>query len=470
MRRSYSRRAALGIVAVGLAGCSGTTDDGSGGSDATDGDGGDSGDSGGNGPTTAGTTPGTPTPVTPTYDTSVTHDLSSWAGHDPEWSAPTDAPGEVAYETLVTNLEIPWDIAFAPNGEVFLTERTGRVLRYTGEEVVDVTKPADAIDAGSLEPGEEGKPWWVKGGEGGTMGVAVHPNYPDVSLLYVYYTARVDGGKVNRLAYFDVSADDPARHRKVLFEVPAAKIHNGGRITFGPANYLWVTTGEIGEAELAQDRTSRAGKVLRVTPEGKPAPNNPDLGDDADGRIYTYGHRNPQGIAWLPDGRQVINEHGPGPDEVNLLEAGGNYGWPKARKPEEYEGTEFVRPLATTVIEETWAPSGSLFYTGDAVESWGNRYLMGCLASQEVSVVTLTPPDDEVPPLGETGVRHDMDWLHDGFTATTHDRLTNEIGRVRHLEEGPDGALYAITSNRDGRANEGFPTETDDRLVRLVPK
>jgi glucose/arabinose dehydrogenase len=404
----------------------------------------------------------------PAYDLSVSHDAESWDRYAPDWEAPTTVPAELTAETLVTNLEIPWDISVAANGDTFLTERPGRLVRYTESEVVEVTAPADAIDAGSVEPGADEGSWWVEGGEGGTMGVEAHPNYPDVPVVYLYYTAETDDGRVNRLAYVDIEADDPGATTTTLLEAPAANIHNGGRITFGPANYLWVCVGDHGEPEGAADPSTLTGAVLRLTPTGEPAPGNPDRGGDADDRIYSMGHRNPQGLAWLPDASPIAVEHGPGPDEVNLLGSGGNHGWPSVRQPEEYADADVRPPVASTALEPTWAPSGSLFYTGDAVPSLRNRLLVGCLASQELTTVTLTPPEGDLPPLGETGVRHEGGWLDDRFVATTHDRLTDELGRIRHVEQGRDGALYAITSNRDGRANGRFPTESDDRLVRLT--
>jgi glucose/arabinose dehydrogenase len=448
------RRRLLALSTVALAGCSGAPRD----TDTTD-----------ESPAEGGvqeTDTATPT-VPPQYDTSLSHDETAWDGYDPEWAAPSSAPERsLSVEVLVENLEIPWDLAFAPTGDLFLTERTGRVLRYEEGEVVNVTRPNEAIDAGSVEPGATENSWWVKGGEGGTMGLEIHPNYPDVPLLYVYYTADTGDELVNRLAYYDVSADEPSNHSKTLLETPAANIHNGGRITFGPANYLWVTVGDAGEAEQAADPDSLAGKVLRLTPEGEPAPGNESPGDP---RIFTMGHRNPQGIGWLPDATTIIDEHGPGPDEVNRLDAGANYGWPEARDKDEYEGTDYHRPLAHHPIDGgVWAPSGAVFYRGEALPSLRNRYLVGTLASQQLKLFTLTPPDGELPPLGETGTRYDAEWLDDAYTVTSHDALTNELGRIRHVEEGPDGALYAITSNRDGRASGKFPLERDDVLVRIT--
>ena len=413
------------------------------------------------------------------YEIAVTHDLDAWAGFDAEWTAPSASPEvDVRTEVLIAGLEVPWDLAFAPNGELFLTERVGRVSHLLHGEELAEWRPHDAVEGGSKPAGSRDRSWWVPGGEGGTMGVTVHPRYPTVPLVYLYYTADRAGGPVNRVVAFDASADDPGRRAWVVIDdVPAGRYHDGGRVAFGPANALWVTTGDAGDAEAAQDTSSLAGKVLRVTPEGEPMAGNPDLGPGSDPRIYTYGHRNPQGIDWLPDGTPVITEHGPGPDEVSLLYPGGNYGWPDVRSPGEYvdaaaatdrEGPSRVHPpVASSAGGDSWAPSGCVFYTGGGVPAWRNRLLVGCLVSQRLKVFTLTPPSGAQPPLGESSVRHDADWLEGGFTATAHDALADELGRIRHVAQGPDGGLYAITSNRDGRARGRFPTDYDDALVRL---
>ncbi|WP_244509884.1 PQQ-dependent sugar dehydrogenase [Halogranum gelatinilyticum] len=416
----------------------------------------------------------TPEP-TPTYDLTVGHDIEAWDEYDPDWSAPATSP-EVAVdvEVVVENLDVPWDLAFAPTGDLFITERTGRVVRYAADEVTAVAELADAAESESLPPGSEESSWWLAGGEGGTLGVAVHPNYPEPPLVYVYYTYRDEADeRYNKLVSVDVSADDPsATATPLVEEIPADSYHNGGRIDFGPANYLWVTTGDAGEAERAQDPGWLGGKVLRLEPDGSAASANPDLGADADPRVYSYGHRNPQGISWLPDGTPVLSEHGGGPDEMNVLRPGANYGWPQVPTDVWYDeaASDEVNPVASSRLEPiTWAPSGAVFYTGDAFPAFKNRFLVGALAGQRLKVFTLSDPDGELPPLGETGVRHDADWLDDAFLTTSHDRLVDELGRIRHVEQGPDGALYAITSNRDGRAKGSFPTERDDVLVRLTP-
>jgi len=223
-------------------------------------------------------------------------------GGDVAWDPPEGSPlaADLTVETLVENLEIPWDLAFTPDGELFLTERTGTVLRFESGNVVPVASPQDAIDAGAVEPGSDDRPWWVEGGEGGTLGIATHPSYPDEQYIYVYYTA--DGGdRHNRVVRYDVGASDPAATEERLVEgIPADNIHNGGRIAFGPDGNLWICTGDAGKGERSRDLDSLAGKTLRVTPTGKAPGTNPDLGGDP--RVFTYGHRNPQGIDWLPGG------------------------------------------------------------------------------------------------------------------------------------------------------------------------
>ena len=396
---------------------------------------------------------------------------------DPSWEAPATAPTvDVAVEPLVRNLEIPWDIAFSGTGELFVTQRTGSVVTLDAGRVSNVAQPRDAIDADALAPGSDRSPWWVDGGEGGTLGIAVHPAYPDEPWVYVYYTASTGGGKRNRVVRFDVSAADPNETEEVVVGgIPANKFHNGGRIRFGPDGNLWVCTGDAGVPERARDPASLAGKILRVAPDGKAPSSNPDL--DGDPRVFTVGHRNPQGLDWLPGGVPIISEHGPGGrDEVNLLRPGADYGWNDVRAGPDAAGEEFaaypahddvVPPVLNTGLGTSWAPTGATFYTGRDFPAWRHRFVVGGLISQCIWVVTLTPPGATPPPLGESGRRFDADWLHPAFTATAHPVLVDELGRVRHVAQSPAGELYAVTSNRDGRASDPFPRERDDVLVRL---
>ncbi len=211
------------------------------------------------------------------YDVAVEHDETAWDGYDTEWSPPTDAPpAELATERLVENLEIPWDLSFGTDGTLFITERVGRVLAFEDGEVREIAEPDAAIDAGSVEAGAEESSWYVQGGEGGTLGVAAHPAYPEPPIVYVYYTYQTDEGKFNRVAYVDASADDPEEATGALIdEIPADSYHNGGRLEFGPANYLWVTCGDSLEGSLAPDTPSPGGCGPAGDPGGRPRAGQP---------------------------------------------------------------------------------------------------------------------------------------------------------------------------------------------------
>lgn len=413
------------------------------------------------------------------YDLSVSHDLESWDGYDPDWSAPAEPPGALRYEVVIEHLEIPWDLAFGSNGDLFVSERTGMILRYDSESI-EALASADVLDrADAVAPGAEESGWWAAGSEGGLLGIAVHPRYPGVPVVYACYTYEDGGEYSNRLVSYDVRSDDhdePGATETTLIDaIPGHEIaHNGARLAFGPANYLWMTTGDAlqngrdeGEPNeaLSPDPDSLAGKLLRIEPDGEPAPDNP-FGDESEGdpRVYATGFRNPQGIAFLPDGRPVVTDHGGAArDEAMVVEAGEDHGWPAAEDGESYPGTDYARPVVNTG-DETWAPSGCAFASGGGALQ--DRLLVGTLSGQHVNAITLHRSGDG----GVDGGRlYDADWLDGEFDVTSHRLLPDELGRVRHVEESPDGDLYAITSNRDGRAGEGFPRERDDVLVRLQP-
>lgn len=171
----------------------------------------------------------------------------------------------------------------------------------------------------------------------------------------------------------------------------------------------------------AQDISSMAGKLLRCTLTGEPVSKNPHFGPDANPYIVSYGHRNPQGLAWLPDGTPICTEHGTSTDELNLITPGENYGWPIADDPTEYQATDRLHPplvetgwgRTTTTPHHTtsWAPSGCTFYTADTIPEWQNRLLIGGLISQQLIIVTLSRPHEPKPPLGKHGIRYQEPWL-----------------------------------------------------------
>lgn len=390
------------------------------------------------------------------------------------WEPADGPPTEASVEetTVVSGLEIPWDLTFAGD-DAFFTERESGVRRVDAEALASEhdLAPEDT----ELVVSERDLPNYETIDYSGFLGVAAHPEYPDPPDIYLYHSYD-DGEPRNRVIRYDLERE---RLTVLVDGIPATGYHHGGRLTFGPENDLWITTGDDNRAELAQDPASLAGAVLRITPDGAASPENPEIDADADPRIVTYGHRNPQGVAFAPDGEAFVIEHGPkSRDEVQVVHPGSNYGWPTARggpDDPEYESYEendaFTPPVVNTGPETTWAPSGATFYTDDAIGAWNNRLLVCGLISQTLYAITLVRPDaaDEPSP-GTDGVEYDSPWLDDRFTATAHPLYGGEYGRLRHVEQGPDGSVFLLTSNRDGRAPDPFPRADDDRIVRIDPK
>jgi len=337
----------------------------------------------------------------------------------------------------VEELRIPWEMRFLPDGKLLVTERDGRVL------LADVTSGA-VTEVGQIDA--------LAGGEGGLMGLALDPDFPGTPHIYVSYTHGQNGDPENRISRFVVSGLDTPSPRlegeTVLVDaIPASSRHDGSRVAFGPDGYLWVTTGDSGNGELAQHMDSLAGKVLRMTKDGKAAPGNPFMDQPYPfSLIYTLGHRNPQGLAFRPQtGEAYVTEHGPSDnDEVNKLEAGGNYGWPELQGILNEPG--FVDPIITW--SPTIAPAGATFYTGDLLDDIKDSLVFVTLKESDLRVL--------IPELGAD------------FTAVAEERVLfdEEFGRLRAIAEGPDGALYVGTSNRDGR---GDPRVGDDRIIRIEP-
>jgi glucose/arabinose dehydrogenase len=341
-------------------------------------------------------------------------------------------------EVVARGLETPWAVAFAPDGRIFVTERPGRIR---------------VIKNGNLQK----EPWLeievYERGESGLMGLAVDPQFESNRFLYAAYTYRDGGGRVkNRLARL---RDDPTTGKgvmdKVLLDgVAAASNHNGGRVQFGPDGKLYWTMGDAQETGYAQDLSSLNGKILRLNGDGTVPTDNPFPKSP----VYSYGHRNPQGLAWQPGtGRLYATEHGPSGfqgcclDEVNSIEAGKNYGWPALRGDQMREG--MVSPVLHSGDSETWAPGGATFVTrGPTGSPWSGSLLFTGLRGQSLYRIVLDPNNPR--------------------KVATFERLfVREFGRLRDIVEGPDGALYLLTSNRDGR---GRPAADDDRVLRVTVK
>lgn len=333
-------------------------------------------------------------------------------------ATPTPAPTTVELQTTVIarNLDIPWSVVFLPDGRALFTERNSGRLRALDEN-------GQISDIQTLPKGG--------GGEGGLLGLAISPDYDTDQLVYTYYTTDFD----NRVARFRLGEEPEV----ILSDLPAAGNHNGGRIAFGPDGKLYIGTGDAANTSNSQNRDSLGGKILRMNPDGTTPNDNPFPGS----LVYSYGHRNVQGLAWDKLGQLYATEFGQNTfDEVNRIEPGGNYGWPNV------EGTgndpQYINPIATFATSEA-SPSGAAILVNGAIPQWEGQFFMASLR-------------------GECLWRLKLD--KDGNVVEREALLLNEYGRLRHVAQAPDGSLWILTSNQDGR---GSPTGDDDRIIRIGP-
>ena len=329
--------------------------------------------------------------------------------------------GPVEASVIATNLEVPWGFAFLPNGAALFTERdSGRLLRM------------DA--SGNIE---EVQTLPTRGyGEGGSLGLAVSPDYEEDGYVYAYYTTDQD----NRVVRFRLG-EEP---EPILTGIPFNSYHDGGRIAFGPDGMLYIATGDAGNPANSQDRNSLGGKILRLRPDGRvpednPFPNSP---------VYSYGHRNVEGLAWDAEGRLYASEFGQDAfDEVNLIRPGDNYGWPEFEGDggEEAEAAGYVNPVTTWSTSEA-SPSGAEILKNGVIPQWEGDLFVAALRGERLWRLELGP---------------------DGNVIRRHQLLRDEVGRIRNVVQAPDGSLWVTTSNRDGR---GMPDAWDDRIIRLAPR
>ncbi len=324
----------------------------------------------------------------------------------------------VGVSTLATNLEVPWSFAFLPGGNALVTERdSGRLLTVnpSGEARVVQTLP----EGGS--------------GEGGLLGVAVSPNYEEDRYVYAYYTTERD----NRVVRFRIG-EEP---EPVLTGIPVNSYHDGGRIKFGPDGMLYISTGDAGDTENSQDRGSLGGKILRIEPDGSIPKDNPFAGNP----VYSYGHRNVEGLAWDAEGQLYASEFGQNTwDEVNRIEAGENYGWPEVEgKGGQDRG--YVDPITVWPTSEA-SPSGAEIMVDGAIPQWEGDLFVAALRGERLWHLELN----------DKGHVTDREKLLDG-----------EVGRVRDVAQAPDGSLWVSTSNYDTYGNP--VSEQDDRILRLAP-
>lgn len=344
------------------------------------------------------------------------------------------ATPEFTIETIVRGLDSPWAIDFAPDGRIFISERSGRIR---------------VVERGQLQP----EPWMTLDvattGEAGLLGLALDPQFGQNRFVYAAYTYRTGIFTLrNRLVRMrEESKTGKGVLDKILIDdLPGASNHDGGRVKFGPDGKLYWTVGDAQTTRYAQDLKSLPGKILRVNSDGSVPADNPFPSS----YVYSYGHRNPQGIAWQPGtGRLYSTEHGPSGfqgccrDEVNFIEAGKNYGWPESRGDESQPGT--VPPVIHAGTSETWAPAGATFVSQGP---WANSLLFTGLRGQTLYRVQFDAAD---PLKAHTFERH----------------FFRRFGRLRDIVEGPDKRIYLLTSNRDGR---GSPGPDDDLLIRITVK
>ncbi len=335
-------------------------------------------------------------------------------------TVPTEEERE-AITVVAEGLDTPWALAFLPDGSFLITERPGRVRLVTSngqlqEEPVAVLEKVKEI------------------GEGGLLGIALHPDFANNHFVYLYYTFQGEAGEtLNRVVRMTLENMKLQAEEVIVDNIPGAANHNGGRIKFGPDNYLYITTGDAQETTQSQEVNSLGGKILRITDEGQPAMGNP-----FNNLVYSYGHRNSQGLAWDKQGRLWATEHGrsgalSGLDEINLVESGKNYGWPIIQGEETQAGME--RPAFNSGPSNTWAPAAATFFN--------NSLFFTGLRGQALYELVMNE--------GEMILK---------------EHFKQQFGRIREIVLGPDNYLYIGTSNQDGRGN---PEASDDRIIKIDP-
>ena len=343
---------------------------------------------------------------------------------------------ELAIDVVATGLDTVWELAWGPDGFIWITERGGRVSRLDPQS--GTVTPAGQVAVSEI-------------GEGGLMGLAFHPDFASQPWVYVAHTYAAQGGTRNRVIRMRFDGTSLGPPMVLVADIPGSSIHNGSRLAVGPDRLLYVTTGDASDASIAQNRDALAGKILRLTLDGQPAPGNP-LGT----RTYSWGHRNPQGMAFAPDGSLYITEHGPADnDEVNRIEAGRNYGWPAVHgrcdgdigiaETSFCSANNVAEPLAAWT--PTIAPAGLAYYDADLIPAFRRSLLFATLKDATLYRLALAT---------------------DGLSVQATEKLfVHQFGRLRAVLVAPDGSIYLGTSNRDGR---GTPMPTDDRILRVHPR
>jgi len=343
-------------------------------------------------------------------------------------------------QVVADNLSVPWGLAFLPSGNLLITERTGQLIELNP----DGNQEAHS-EIASVAPR----------GEGGLLGIALHPDFADNRWLYLYETYDAADGTRNRVARYQYHNGEISDQTVIIDGIPGAAYHDGGRLAFGPENtYLFVGAGDAGSSRQAQSTSTLNGTILRVHPDGSIPETNP-----SGNAIYSFGHRNPQGLAWDSSGRLWSTEHGrsgvrSGLDEINLIKRGGNYGWPYLEGDETCQNDRMYSPPVPDKLQPncsmlppvahsgpniTWAPASAAIYD--------KTLYFGGLRGQTIYTVPIKKSGVEVG-LGEVKAHY-----------------KGRFGRIRTVKVGPNNQyLYVTTSNTDGRGN---PESSDDRLIKI---
>jgi glucose/arabinose dehydrogenase len=330
-------------------------------------------------------------------------------------------------EIIAENLIVPWAIAIREDGVLYVTERPGQIRII--EDGVLLPQPLFVFT-----------PPFISTGEGGLMGIVLDPDFMNNHYIYVMHTYTEDNQIFNRVVRLKEENNSAIIDKVLIDRIPGDSIHNGGRIKIGPDKKLYITTGDAGNAALAQNPNSLAGKILRIELDGSIPRDNPF----SDSPVYSLGHRNPQGLTWGPDQILYSSEHGPqGYDEINIISSGANYGWPLVQGDQVSSDIMVQSPLIHSG-ENTWAPSGIAFIRQGP---WSGKILVANLRGERLMVISLYENSIEV---GDV----------EAF-------FQNEFGRIREVVQAKDGSIYLATSNQDGRGN---PDRTDDKIIRLIPK